>query len=62
MKNFSELALNGKFTDFKKCMVSEMARRMNNHPIINEYNRQMDYYTKVSKYVSQIPSITEYKM
>ena len=61
MNNFSKHALEGKYTDFKNSIVAEMARRMNTHPIINEYNRQMDYYNNLSKYMKEIPTINEYQ-
>ena len=61
MKNFSQIALEGKYTSFKNAIVSEMAKRMTENKIISEYNRQMDYYNNVAKYIRSIPSLDEYR-
>ena len=61
MKNFSQIALEGKYSNFKNAIVSEMAKRMSENKYISEYNRQMDYYNNVSNYMRSIPSLDEYK-
>lgn len=61
MKNFSQIALDGKYSSFKSAIVSEMAKRMSENKIISEYNRQMDYYNNVAKYIRSIPSLDEYR-
>jgi hypothetical protein len=61
MKNLAKMASEGKYTEFRQSLFSEMASRMQNNRIINEYNRQMDYYNDISRYMKSIPSLDEYK-
>lgn len=62
MKNLAKLASEGKYTEFRDSLFSEMSSRMQSNHIINEYNRQMDYYNEISKYMKNAPSLDEYKL
>lgn len=54
-------AVDGNYSDFSKDIKSELALKLSNNPIIKEYNRRMDYYTKVQDQFKTIPNLDDYK-
>lgn len=55
MSNIVEAAYNGRYSEFKKLVESEMAKKLQNHEVIKEYNRQMEYYERVTDHLNETP-------
>ena len=61
MQNLLDNAMDGKYSDFKNEIFMQMASRMQNDPIIAEYNRRMEYYESANKCLETIPSLNDFK-